>query len=163
MEGKIIEQIGKPILEKKPRKKYVKKVKPQTTIIVEPSMEPVVEPSVVPPVGPTTEPTTEPSAEQSMEETIRAAPISRPATPRHGRPRKYYTEEEAKDMARLQRKQFKQRLREKQKVFKSGISELQLSAQKFLNKVVLSKEDLIKIIDIIEGNIEQVDVAVQTF
>ncbi|KAA6383996.1 MAG: hypothetical protein EZS28_020478 [Streblomastix strix] len=36
------------------------------------------------------------------------------------------------------------------------------ATQKLLNKVVLSKEDLIKIIDIIEGNIEQVDAAVQT-
>ncbi|KAA6361018.1 MAG: hypothetical protein EZS28_043456 [Streblomastix strix] len=154
MEGKIIKQIEKPILEKKPRKKYVKKVKPQTTIIVGPAIEPATEPS--------TEPATEPTTEPSAEETIREEPIGRPATPRQGRPRKYYTEDEAKDMARLQRKQFKQRLREKQKVFKSGISELQLSAQKLLNKVVLSKEDLIKIIDIIEGNIEQVDAAVQT-
>ncbi|KAA6383994.1 MAG: hypothetical protein EZS28_020476, partial [Streblomastix strix] len=119
MEGKIIEQIEKPILEKKPRKKYVKKVKPQTTIIVGPATEPVVEPSMepsmVPPMGLTTEPTTEPLTEPSAEGSIREATTPRPPTPRQGRPRKYYTEEEAKDMARLQRKQFKQRLREKQK------------------------------------------------
>ncbi|KAA6392254.1 MAG: hypothetical protein EZS28_012219 [Streblomastix strix] len=95
--------------------------------------------------------------EPQMEPTIHEAPTPRPATPRQGRPRKYYTEEEARDMARLQRKQFKQRLREKQKAFKSGISELQLSAQKMLNKAVLSKKDLIKILEIIEGPKEQTD------
>ncbi|KAA6403749.1 MAG: hypothetical protein EZS28_000729 [Streblomastix strix] len=113
-----------------------------------------MEPSVVPPMEPSAESLAEPTTEPSAE-----APSPRPATPRQGRPRKYYTEEEARDIARLQRKQFKQGLREKQRVFKSDISELQLSAQKMLNKVVLSKEDLIRIIDIIEVNIEQVDVA----
>ncbi|KAA6396580.1 MAG: hypothetical protein EZS28_007893 [Streblomastix strix] len=114
LEGKIIEQIEKPILEKKPRKKYVKKVKINVNPIVEPSMEPAAGGGranlMVPVVEQLTEPTTEPTTEPLMQ-----APIGRPATPWQGRPRKYYTEEEARDMARLQRKQFKQRLREKQK------------------------------------------------
>ncbi|KAA6383583.1 MAG: hypothetical protein EZS28_020890 [Streblomastix strix] len=115
-------------------------------------------PSVEAPTEPSVEPTTQPTMEPSVEGSIREAPIPKPATPWEGRPRKCYTEEEARDMARLQRKLFKQRLREKQKAFKSGISESKLSAQKMLNKVVLSKEDLIRIIEIMEnGTKEQTD------
>ncbi|KAA6391095.1 MAG: hypothetical protein EZS28_013380 [Streblomastix strix] len=113
-------------------------------------MEPVVEPVVAPKV--------EPAARRESDD------IKEPAVEalKQGKPRKYQTEEEANEKARLQRKQFKQRLREKQKVFKSGIYEVQLSAQKLLNKVVLSKEDLIRIFDIIEWKKELVDQSVQT-
>ncbi|KAA6383026.1 MAG: hypothetical protein EZS28_021446 [Streblomastix strix] len=116
-------------------KSILKKVKPQKNPQVEPTTEPQVEPATEPIIEPQVAPVAEPKVE----------------APKQGRPRKYQTEEGAKEKARVQRKQFKQRLREKQKVFKSGISELQLSAQKLLNKVVLSKEDLIKILEIIEG------------
>ncbi|KAA6400014.1 MAG: hypothetical protein EZS28_004458 [Streblomastix strix] len=70
-------------------------------------MEPSMEPQIEPPTEPQIEPQIEPQMEPLME-----APIGRPATPRQGRPRKCYTEEEANDMARLQRKQFKQQIME---------------------------------------------------
>ncbi|KAA6364626.1 MAG: hypothetical protein EZS28_039847 [Streblomastix strix] len=129
-------------------------------------MEPQIEPSLEAPIMPSLESQIEPSMEPSMEPPadpiIHDAPTRMPSTPRKDRLWKYYTEEKAKDMGRLQRKLFKQHYSENQKVFKSGISELQLSVQKLLIKVVLSKEDLIRIIVIIEGKMEMIGESIQT-
>ncbi|KAA6354007.1 MAG: hypothetical protein EZS28_050466 [Streblomastix strix] len=106
--------------QKKPRKKYIKKVKPAAGGGRAGQVKPQVEPQVETATEPVVEPTTEPSVEPNVK------------APKQGRPRKYQTEEEAKEKARLQRKQFKMETERK-------------------IKIVLSKEDLIIILEIIEG------------
>ncbi|KAA6363807.1 MAG: hypothetical protein EZS28_040666, partial [Streblomastix strix] len=94
--------------QKKPRKKYIKKVKPAAGGGRADQVEPVIEPATEPvPQGPSKD-QVEPQMNPSVEPKVEA--------PKQRRPRKYQTEEEAKEKARLQRKQFKQRPREKQKL-----------------------------------------------
>ncbi|KAA6396015.1 MAG: hypothetical protein EZS28_008461 [Streblomastix strix] len=66
-------------------------------------MDSIVEAQIEPASKEQAERSTEPSADP----TIHDAQTGRPAAPKQGRPSKYCTEEGAKDMTRLQRKQFK--------------------------------------------------------
>ncbi|KAA6366425.1 MAG: hypothetical protein EZS28_038046, partial [Streblomastix strix] len=67
-----------------------------------------------------------------------------------GRPKKYLNTQEAKDKAKEQRKQFKQRQRQKVIQFRKEVTAKQLDITKMINKYVIEQDDIDNIMAILE-------------
>ncbi|KAA6376284.1 MAG: hypothetical protein EZS28_028190 [Streblomastix strix] len=67
-----------------------------------------------------------------------------------GRPKKYLNNQEAKEKAKEQRKQFKQRQRQKVILFRKEVTAKQLDITKLINKYVIEQDDIDSIMTILE-------------
>ncbi|KAA6402595.1 MAG: hypothetical protein EZS28_001874 [Streblomastix strix] len=73
-------------------------------------------------------------------------------TPKNkGRPKKYLNTEEAKEKAKEQRKQFKQRQRQKVVLFRKDVTAKQLDIAKMINKYILDDDDIDSMMTILDN------------
>ncbi|KAA6378385.1 MAG: hypothetical protein EZS28_026089 [Streblomastix strix] len=79
-----------------------------------------------------------------IDDTINTIPKSK------GRPKKYLNTEEAKEKAKEQRKQFKQRQRQKVMLFRKEVTAKQLDIPKLINKYILEQDDIDSVITILD-------------
>ncbi|KAA6363940.1 MAG: hypothetical protein EZS28_040533, partial [Streblomastix strix] len=68
-----------------------------------------------------------------------------------GRPKKYLNTEEAKEKAKEQRKQFKQRQRQKVVLFRKEVTAKQLDIAKMINKYILDDDDIDSMMTILDN------------